>query len=407
MEIIYLNFKCDTGTMVKGGHRSSNGWVTSWVDYTTYTLTASTEDSKLPLKCCSIIETFLSGYRNKNEEDQDWGVYISEENSETIISISELINLLNDAQKIFLFQESTTAQPYKIDSLLSNSKKEYQNTLQIIRSTQHELENEIKKLKSKYNQITLEKLYPHFRELIINFQIDFFSLYNEFGYYPVDLIAINSDYDLLIKSIALYNPPYKAVNEIYTVLTTGKYSYFDIVAENVTQLSAHDNKVLSNYIKKLEQENGYAHFGKNSYGNEQYFSPKILPGMTNLVTLYLLNGEFEKYEQLMKNPIYSRQKNGYFDSMLKFAYLAHARWDKISLDPTSYGYGSDSVFFRERLFTYGICHEKEWVPFLKRIITNEDVMDKLSLFYPYKGNNDKSPKDCIKQIISGIISEFE
>lgn len=345
MKIIYLNFKCDTGTMVKGGHRSSNGWVTSWVDYTTYTLTASTEDSKLPLKCCSIIETFLSGYRNKNEEDQDWGVYISEENCETIISISELINLLNDAQKIFLFQESTTAQPYKIDSLLSNSKKEYQNTLQIIRSTQHELENEIKKLKSKYNQITLEKLYPHFRELIINFQIDFFSLYNEIGYYPVDLIAINSDYDLLIKSIVLYNPPYKAVNEIYTVLTTGKYSYFDIVAENVTQLSAHDNKVLSNYIKKLEQENGYGHFGRNSYGNEQYFSPKILPGMTNLVTLYLLNGEFEKYEQLMKNPIYSRQKNGYFDSMLKFAYLAHARWDKISLDSTSYGYGSDSVFF--------------------------------------------------------------
>ena len=407
MKIIYLNFKCDTGTMVKGGHRSSNGWVTSWVDYTTYTLTASTEDSKLPLKCCSIIETFLSGYRNKNEEDQDWGVYISEENCETIISISELINLLNDAQKIFLFQESTTAQPYKIDSLLSNSKKEYQNTLQIIRSTQHELENEIKKLKSKYNQITLEKLYPHFRELIINFQIDFFSLYNEIGYYPVDLIAINSDYDLLIKSIVLYNPPYKAVNEIYTVLTTGKYSYFDIVAENVTQLSAHDNKVLSNYIKKLEQENGYAHFGKNSYGNEQYFSPKILPGMTNLVTLYLLNGEFEKYEQLMKNPIYSRQKNGYFDSMLKFAYLAHARWDKISLDSTSYEYGSDSVFFRERLFTYGKCHEKKWVPFLKRIITNEDVMDKLSLFYPYKGNNDKSPKDCVKRIISGIISEFE
>ena len=113
----------------------------------------------------------------------------------------------------------------------------------------------------------------------------------------------------------------------------------------MTQLSAHDNKVLSNYIKKLEQENGYGHFGRNSYGNEQYFSPKILPGMTNLVTLYLLNGEFEKYEQLMKNPIYSRQKNGYFDSMLKFAYLAHARWDKISLDSTSYGYGSDSVFF--------------------------------------------------------------
>lgn len=395
--------------MVKGGHRSSNGWVTSWVNYTTYTLTASTEDSKLPLKCCSIIETFLSGYRDEYEENQDWGVYISAEDSETIINISELINLLNEAQKIFLFQESTTAQPYKIDSLLSNSKKEYQNILQIIRSTQHELDNEIKKLKSKYNQITLEKLYPHFRVLIINFQIDFFSLYTEIGYYPVDLIAINSDYDLLIKSIVLYNPPYKAVDEIYTVLTTGKYSYFDIVAENVTQLSAHDNKVLSNYIKKLEQENGYAYFSKNSYGNEQYFSPKILPGMTNLVTLYLLNGEFEEYKQLMKNPIYSRQKDGYygFDSMLKFAYLAHARWDKISLDSTSYEYGSDSVFFRERLFTYGICHTKNWVPFLKRIITNEDVMNKLSLFYPYKGNNDKSPKDHIKRIISGIISEFE
>ena len=55
----------------------------------------------------------------------------------------------------------------------------------------------------------------------------------------------------------------------------------------------------------------------------------------------------------------------------------------------------------------GYVMKKKWVPFLKRIITNEDVMNKLSLFYPYKGNNDKSPKDCVKRIISGIISEFE
>ena len=76
METIYLNFKCNTGTIKKTGHRSSNGWVTSWVDYTTYTLTVSTENSKLPLNCCSIIENFLSNYSDKYEEDQDWGVYI-------------------------------------------------------------------------------------------------------------------------------------------------------------------------------------------------------------------------------------------------------------------------------------------------------------------------------------------
>jgi hypothetical protein len=409
METIFLNFKCNTGTIKKTGHRSSNGWVTSWVDYTTYTLTVSTENSKLPLNCCTIIENFLSNYSDKYEEDQDWGVYISDEDCETILSISELIELLNATQKIFSFQESTAPQPYKIDSLLSFAKKEHQNILQVIKDTRNELNNEIIKLKSKYNLIILENLYPHLRELITNFQIDFSIPFADIDYYPIDLVAINKDYDLLIKSIVLYNPPYKAVNEIYTVLTTGKYSYFDIISRNVTQLSAHENIVLSNYIKKMEQEYGYAYRAKNSYGNEQYFKPQLLGGMTNLVTLYLLQGEFNEYERLMRIPIYSLQKDGYygFDSMLKFAYLAYARWDKISLDSSSYNYGSDSVFFRERLFTSGIYLEKNIVPFLKRIIENEEVINRLSLFYPYKGVCDKSSKECVKRIICNIISKFE
>lgn len=397
MEIIYLNFKCNIGTRVNGGHRSSNGWVTSWTDYTKYTLTASTLDSKLPLECCSIIETFLSKYSNKSEEWTDWGVLISNEDRETILNIPELIELLNKNQKIFLFQESAIPQPYSINCLISNSKKEYQNIQYIIRSIRSELDNEIKKLKSKYNQITLERLYPHLRELITNFQIDFSILDEEIGYYPVDLIAINNDYDLLIKSIVLYSPPYKAVNEIYTVLTTGKYSYFDIIAENVPQLSAHENKVLSNYIKKLEQENGYAYIGKNSYGNKQYFSPRILPGMTNLVTLYLLKGEFEKYEKLMENPIFYQQK---FGGMLKFAYLAYARWDKILLDD------DDIVFFRKHLFTSEI-RNKKWVPFLKLIISNEDVINHLSSLYSKIGVSNISRKEFIKRIICNTISEFD
>ena len=370
MEIIYLNFKCNTGTIKKSGHRSSNGWVTSWVDYTTYTLTVSTDNSKLPLNCCSIIESFLSNYSDKYEEDQDWGVYISDEDCETILNISELIELLNATQKIFSFQESTAPQPYKIDSLLSFAKKEHQNILQVIKDTRNELNNEIVKLKSKYNLIILEKLYPHLRELITNFQIDFSIPFADIDYYPIDLVAINKDYDLLIKSIVLYNPPYKAINEIYTVLTTGKYSYFDIISRNVTQLSAHENIVLSDYIKKMEQEYGYAYYARNSYGNEQY---------------------------------------GYygFESLLKFAYLAYARWDKISLDSSSYNYGSDSVFFRERLFTSGIYLEKNIVPFLKLIIENEEVINRLSLFHPYKGVCDKSSKECVKRIICNIISKFE
>lgn len=199
------------------------------------------------------------------------GVYISYEDNETILNISELIELLNATQKIFLFQESTVSQPYKIDSLLF-AKKEHQNILQVIKDTRNELNNEIVKLKSKYKLRILEKLYPHLRELITNSQIDFSIPFADIDYYPIDLVAINKDYALLIKSIVLYNPPCKAINEIYTVLTTGKYSYFDIIYRNVTQLSAHENIVLSDYIKK---------WSKNMV---MHITLKILTEMNNLLS---------------------------------------------------------------------------------------------------------------------------
>lgn len=55
MNIIKLNFRRLTGTSVGSGHRSSNGWVSSWTDYTIYKLTVNTNSTKLSILECNEI----------------------------------------------------------------------------------------------------------------------------------------------------------------------------------------------------------------------------------------------------------------------------------------------------------------------------------------------------------------
>ncbi len=396
METIYLNFKRYSGTRVTGGHRSSNGWVTCWTDYVTHELTASAEDAKLPLESCSIIEDFLSRYPDKSEKDKDWGVYIDDVCNKEDLAVSELCKRLNDSQDLYQFREEKAAQPYKISALIENSRKEHQAALSEIATTRKELDKKIERLKSEYEGIMVRRLYPHLRNLIVNRQIDFRSHYAGLEYYPLDLIAISNDYDLLIESILRHNPPCSKINEVYTLLTTGKYSYFDIKTRAVSQLTPEDNDRLFHFVYEMEYKYGRSYFGVNSYGIEQSFPPKLLPGMTNLVTHLLLNSEYENYEKLVNS--YSFRDCKYrFDNLLWLAYAADSKWDKVSVNVIE-GKLFDSISFYDR---------RSWVPFLKRILRNEDAIHRLSAAHPYKGKDDKSPEDFIHRRIAEIIAEFD
>ena len=394
METIYLNFKRYSGTRVTGGHRSSNGWVTSWVNYTTHVLTVSTGDARLPLESCSIIEDFLSRYPDSSEDDRDWGVYIEDVCNEETLDTSGLCKCLNDSQGLYLFKEEKTEQPYKMSALMENSRKEHEAALSAISATRKELDKKITRIRSEYEGIMVRRMYPHLRNLIDNRQIDFRSQYAGLDYYPLDLIAMNKDYDLLIECILRYNTPCSKINEVYTLLTTGKYSYFDIKARSVSQLKPEENNRLSHFVYEMEHKYGGSYSGVNSYGIEQSFPPKLLPGMTNLVTHFLLNSEYEKYEKLVNSYRFSNYKYS-FDYLLKFAYVADSRWDKVS------------VGFMEDVLFGPVFHDRSWVPFLKRILQNKDSIEKLSVAHPYKGKDDKSPEDCIRRRIAEIIAELE
>lgn len=80
MKVIKLYFQHESGSHKTGGHRSSNGWVTNWTEYSQYVLYTDQTQIMLSLKECSTIEDFLMQYENSVVEESDWGVYIEEKN---------------------------------------------------------------------------------------------------------------------------------------------------------------------------------------------------------------------------------------------------------------------------------------------------------------------------------------
>lgn len=401
MQKVYINFMKRSGTTVTAGHRSSNGWVTCWKDYVRYNLTFSSTILHLPLDICEIIREYISRYPDYEHTDSDWGVQMSSSYNEENIGIYELIQILNSAQSTFEFEESPTSQPFHVEQVLNYSLRAHHAALEIIKSTKYELNRKIQNLQFEYKKLIAKRIYNQFKLLIEHNQVDFNSKYADLEYYPLDIIAINKDYDLLVKSIITHNPPFALANDIYIVLSTGRHSYFDIRSGLLCELSNEENQKLSDFIKNIEKQ--FA----DRYIQGQNIQLPLQGGMTNLVMHYLLNKEYENYDKLMTIHCYkSIEKNTYkgFKVILKLAYISDCRWDKITLDSSCNDWDSDSRLIRESLCGTTM-HSPYWVPFLKRILDNNEAIEKLYDFF--HGYYNKYTREYVCERIQGIINEYE
>lgn len=401
MDKVYLNLMKSSGTHVTGGHRSSNGWVTCWTNYIHYNLTVSSDIQNLSLATCSIIKDYLLRYPDHQEHEDDWGVYISNSHTEENIEIKELIQILNNSQSAYIFEDSPIAQPHHINRILENSLYVHHAALKVIESTKSELREKILTLQFKYKKLTAERIFRHLKLLIEHNQVDFNSRYADLEYYPLDIIAINKDYDLLVRCILSYAPSYSNANDIYAVLTTGKYSYFDIKEGAVPQLTHEENHKLSSFINEIEKT--YAE--RYIHGSDTSHLP-LQGGMTHLVIHYLLNRDYDSYYKLMNNRCYKSIENRYdgFKIILRLAYISDCRWDKVSLDSSCNDWDSDSRLIRECLLGT-IVKSPYWVPFLKRILENDESIEKLSQFF--RECYHKLTKEYVCERIEGIIKEYE
>lgn len=389
MGVVYLNFIVISGTRVTGGHRSSNGWVTSWIDYTNYCMTSNSKEILLSIKACKIVKDFISKYENKSEKDQDWGVYIEESSCSNNIDITPLIQKLNDVQKEYEFRKSNCQQEFNISDLLSFSEKEYSSVVNLINDTERELKNKIEHLKKDYENIKLKRIYPHFYNLVINHQIDFHCHFADTPYYPLDIIALNKDIDLLLKSICKFTElKFEYINDIYTLLMISKLSYVNTDTLN-QEFSMCDREKITKFIRELESKFGNETFGKNIYGNEQYFRPKLLKGMLDTIMYYLLNRDYKTYHLLLNQPIYKHQQY-ILDGLLKFAYLSDAKWDKFTFNALKKT--SDQDFFESRILG-SVCTHSYWKPFIERILNNQNIIDNLTQIFFFK--DESSSKDIL------------
>ena len=386
--VIYLNFSVSTGTHVTGGHRSSNGWVTSWVDYTNYCMTVSIKEILISLDACNLINEFKSKYKDTSIDDHMY------RNS---IDISSLIQSLNECQSHYEFRQSTTPQEFEVSELISFSKKDYNDAVNIISKIDKELTAKIKSIREEYEDITLRRLYPYLRNLVNNGQVNFQIPFANLDYYPLDIICLNRDIELMIKIIIEESElKYKCINEIYTSLMTSNFSY---LTGSLSEEHHTKKEKVHNFIKDLETQFGNGTYGTNIYGNNQYFKPKLLKGMLDTAMYYLLKSEYKQFQVLLLQPIYKRQEY-IFNGMLKFAYLSDAKWEKFTFSELCRS--SDYEFFQGRIFG-SICTHSYWKPFLEKILSDESILTKLSQIFFFK-DEEFSKERLVKRISSMIDS---
>ena len=394
--IIYLNFSVNYGTLVTGGHRSSNGWVTSWEDYTNYRLTISTKEILISLDTCNLINEFTSKYEDISEKDQDWGVYIDESSNRNTIDISSLIQTLNDSQSHYEFQQSDTPQDFEVSEIISFSKKDYDEAVNVITKTNNELTTKLNSLRDEYEFLTQKRIYPFFRNLVNNEQVNFQKTFANLDYYPLDIICLNGDLDLLVKAITEQkNLEYKCINEIYSFIMTSHFSYLSGSFDEENKIKK--GKVIS-FIKELETQFGKETYGTNIYGNNQYFKPKLLKGMLDTAMYYLLKSDYNNFQVLLLQPIYKHQ-HYILEGMLKFAYLSDAKWEKFTFSELNRS--SDYKFFEERLFG-SICTHSYWKPFLEKILSDEKIIAKLAQIFFFK--DEEFSKDRLMKRLSEMIN---
>ena len=279
MEKIYLNLKETKSCCRSSGHRTSDGWVNSYRVGTYYSLTSSSSDAMIPLKACCIFDLIFSKYASSYDFENDRYCNIDEYRHIHNVDISEQIKQLNEVQCKYEFIQTSESLEFDANMMIINSRREERKANQIINECNAELSRQIWVLQEKNNQVILAKIFPHIRNLIIEDQLDFFSKDEKTDKYPLDLLAINNEYELLITSILRYKKiPFEKFNEIYILLTTGTIPYLDIHNGTVQNLNESENHILSEFLKEMEKR--YRHDNYNSIFSS--FSNSNIAGLCNL-----------------------------------------------------------------------------------------------------------------------------
>lgn len=409
MEKIYLNLKETNQCRRSGGHRTSNGWVNSYKIDVDYSLTSSTRNALLPLKTCSVFERIFAQYSGSHDYDNDRYGYIDEYCNVKNIDISTFINELNVGQRKYEFIQSSDSLEYDAWTLVINSRKEDSNTTQIINQCNAELERHIKILQEGNRKKILELTYPHIKNLIIEDQLDFLSKYENLDSYPLDLLATHHEYDLLITNILKYkNVPFEDFNEVYTLLTTGVISYFDILNGTVEKLNNNENLILSEFLREMEKR--YRHDNYQSIISSFPLTPSRLEGLCNLFGHLLIevgvNRCYEMIDWWKFSSLPENQRSVFsFHSRYLFPYYIIALLaDDTNLTQDSFfdkykynsGFNDIPLIFDER----GI-YFKKLIPYFKKIIQNLEAINILSLIL-HTSNIEQYVRDQIRnrEIIS-------
>lgn len=404
MEKIYLNLTETNKCYRSGGHRTSDGWVNSYKVDIDYSLTLSREDVILPLSACCILQSLMAQYSGSHEYDSDRYGYIDEYCYVNNIDISTFISELNLAQKKYQFIPSSEPLEFIAWSVVNKSRNEDSNVSNIVRMCNSELEKQIKNLEEDNRRKIITLTFPHIRNLIIEDQLDFLTKYEGVNSYPLDLLAIHQEYELLITNILKHkSPSYENPNEVYTLLTTGVISYFDILNGTVPHLDEKENLVLSGFLREMERK--YRHENYQSIGSSFPLSPNHLVGLCNLYGHLLEDIDISKCYEMIDYWEYSslpeRQRSVFsFHSRYLFPYFIIALLAKEKdlnkdsfLERYKYNSGFDDIAL---IFDKCGVYFKNLIPYFKEIVNKQDAIDILCIILQHT-NFDQYNRDRIKK----------
>lgn len=389
MEKIYLNLRCTHSCWYEGGHRTSDGWVHGYSVTTEYSFTASSSDAKISLKACCVFDLIFQEYSNSHDYEDDR--YQNIDNIDSYcnvydVDISAQIKQLNEVQHKYEFVQVSEPLEFDAKELIINSRREEDKVNQIIRNNNEELSKQIRFLQERNRKELLAKISPHIINLIKEDQLDLFSKDKNVNLYPMDILAINNEYELLIASILRYRDiPFEKFNEVYSLLTTGAIPYLDILNGTVKDLNKNENIILSEFLKEMEKR--YRHESCD-YINSPSYSNTDITGLCNLFGHLLSEIGVDKCYEMIdwweNSGLPENQRSVFsFHSEYLFPYFIIVLLaEKKNLDKNSffekyrYEPGFSSIPF---IFDQKGIYFNQLVPYFKKILQSPNAIEILSL----------------------------
>ena len=367
-------------------HRTSNGWVTTSVNYVTYDFTTDSPNIVLSHDEIRILNAFLEPLKDEKDYDSD----MPEWHEEEVIAIESLVKDLNSCQSLNVYVESPKTLDYSIKEVLRKNESEIAILRGIVWRLNEKKKKEILEIHKDYCNTLLKNIDGTLVELLNKRQIPDNTVIPKTSLFPADVLLYNNNFkefiELIIRSKVKYEDlscyiKVRTDNRIYSAITMSNVcSYLDILNCSIPGYNAEESQLIKQLIRDIEiRDRGY-----------------LSNVAKNIASLAFDTGGAEAYEEIIRRSEFFRNNKNALEGIITLGYVLEKEYlDARIWNLTCMLDDSRKLDIAE-------------VRLLKRLVQEPEIIDDYVEFWSQFEDSSRLPSSAsIIEKIDKRISDFE